>query len=1027
MKNKRNLYFIIILIVLYIANGVLFFYNKTDNKNINKRFEKQINETFNDITTLGNKFVFSGDSLIYWQTNTIPVDSSVLKNKRNIIELKNGHYLQKMIQNNDTTTVFLYLIKNNYSITNKYLDNSFNEPFTLNKNINISFVKTNYPIKIANNVVCYLDTSHYSLNLSQTDFFIFHLSILITIFFTIVFFISLIKKNKLRPIVSIFLLILIYVLYCSLIICLCTKFQNIIFCTNKYNILFFIIISLSGFLVYLLTIKISNINKENRYFLSKKLLIILCISILCGTIIECFAYKSLQQRVENKANTLSKQRNILLEQRFSKLSLRFNSDKQLKQIIKTNYSQKIEKYITNKYFPKLKDTYHIGVLVFNDNEIMVVQPNNYVTNTLDYVANRLKNVSRFCKDTCCFVENSEIDDSKTYMYFSKLDNKNIFIECLKKKESKNMNYSLLLGNDSDDNFDNLSYAKYYKNNLVYSYGERNFDLTKSKQIKGWFKEKTYNNYYVNNDKEKTIWVVSYKNEFIYNLLNIISLFFFTLTVMISIEYIINIIPHLSTLSLTIRSSILLSLIGAFIISSLILGFFGISSIRSLNKKNNIDILKEKTQSVQIELEKNLYNNNKLKLSNSSLTSLSNSFLTDINLFDTNGVLISSSQKTIFEKGYLLNMIDNKALNKLKKGNTTMFYQQEKIGNRIFLASYCPIMNEKGITVAYLNIPFINQQKTMEDNINNMVNNFINIFLFWISISVIIFIFLSNIITKPLSMLKDKLNRLNIDKKNEKIVWNRQDEIGELIIAYNLMVDKIEESSYLLKQNERESSWRELAKQVAHDIKNPLTPMKLSIQYLQKLYDEDKTLFSEKFKEISPSLINQIDTISNIASELSDYSKNKNITNEKVDIDACIKDAINLFNNQENITIEYTTPIFAPIYVNGDKQLFIRLMNNLIKNSSQALYKNKDDGKIVISIDKNEDKYTINIKDNGCGIKQEDRDKIFNTHFSTKSEGNGIGLSIVKSILDNYNGQISFSSKENEGTIFFITLNAFKEK
>jgi two-component system nitrogen regulation sensor histidine kinase NtrY len=369
-------------------------------------------------------------------------------------------------------------------------------------------------------------------------------------------------------------------------------------------------------------------------------------------------------------------------------------------------------------------------------------------------------------------------------------------------------------------------------------------------------------------------------------------------------------------------------------------------------------------------------------------------------------------------------VDNSALMRLKKKNTNMFYQQEKIGNSIFLASYCPITNEKGITVAYLNIPFINQQKTMDDNINNMVNNFANIFLFWINLSVIVFIFLSNIITKPLTMLKDKLNKLNIDEKNEKIIWEKKDEIGELIKSYNIMVDKIEESSYLLKQQERQSSWRELAKQVAHDIKNPLTPMKLSIQYLQKLYEEDKTLFDKKFKEISPSLINQIDTISNIASELSDYSKSSKTTNEKVDLDECVKTAINLFTNQDDETqIYYNISIPKPIFVKGDKKLFIRIFNNLLKNACEALYEEQDK-KIEINIDRQDKKYIISIKDNGCGIKEENKDKIFNPHFSTKSEGNGIGLAIVKSILENYGGEINFVSKENEGTIFFITLDVF---
>jgi hypothetical protein len=649
-KHKKNIIILSILILMYIFCGMFYLDKKQSTKDIDKDFQKDLIETYNNIENSGEKFVFKKDSLVYWQTNTIPLDSNIFLNKK-IIQLKNGFYIKKNNQSKDSTTVFLYLIKTNYTVTNKYIDNSFNEPFSLNKNINICFNKTKYPIKINNEVVCYLNTSHYDFHLSKNDFFVCHLFFAITLFFTFVFLISLIKKKKLRPIISIPLIVFIYILYFILVIILCNRFGNILFTINQYNFIFFVIVVGIGFLVYLLTMKLMNIEKTNRYFLSKKLLIILCISIICGSIIEVFSYKKIEQKIEIKANALLKQRNILLEQRFSKLSLCFNNDKQLQEKIKEKDNQKIEKYITNKYFSTLKDAYHIGVLAFNDNEIMVVQPNNYMTKTLDYVENRLKNVSSFCNDSCCFMENSEIDDSKTYIYFSKISNKNIFIECLKKKESKNMNYSLLLSSDNDENLDNMSYAKYYNNNLVYSYGERNFNLNKTKQINGLVKEKAYDSYYANNAKEKTTWVVSSKNDFIYNIISVISLFFFVLTIMMSIEYIVNNLPNIFSISFTIKSSILLSLIGAFIVSSFLLGFFGIRSIKDINNKNNINTLKEKTQSVQLELEKDLYGKDDInKLSNPSLISLSNAFLTDINLFDTSGVLISSSQKTIFDKG-----------------------------------------------------------------------------------------------------------------------------------------------------------------------------------------------------------------------------------------------------------------------------------------------------------------------------------------------------------------------------------------
>ncbi|MDO5760387.1 MAG: ATP-binding protein, partial [Bacteroidota bacterium] len=272
----------------------------------------------------------------------------------------------------------------------------------------------------------------------------------------------------------------------------------------------------------------------------------------------------------------------------------------------------------------------------------------------------------------------------------------------------------------------------------------------------------------------------------------------------------------------------------------------------------------------------------------------------------------------------------------------------------------------------------------------------------------------------LQLLQERLKKVDINGKNDKITWERNDEVGDLIKTYNSMIEKIEESSYLLKQQERNSSWRELASQVAHDINNPLTPMKLSIQYLQKVLHEKPDLFAQKFQKLAPSFISQIDTIGNIASELNNYSKPTPNKKEKTDISQCIQNAIDLFANTNDISIEFQPPLQS-IYVMGEKSLFTRIFNNMIKNSFQAI-RDKEEGKITIKVSTSSSLCIVSITDNGCGIKQEDRDKVFNPHFTTKQEGNGIGLTIVKTIIESYDGEINFFSKENEGTTFNITFH-----
>ena len=239
-----------------------------------------------------------------------------------------------------------------------------------------------------------------------------------------------------------------------------------------------------------------------------------------------------------------------------------------------------------------------------------------------------------------------------------------------------------------------------------------------------------------------------------------------------------------------------------------------------------------------------------------------------------------------------------------------------------------------------------------------------------------------------------------------------------------MVDKLEESTNLLKKEEREGAWREMAKQVAHDIKNPLTPMKLSIQQLQRLQNSDIVKFHERFQELSPALIEQINALAQIASEFSDYSKDKKSLNEVTDISECIRTAIEVFENQENISIRYNNESEDKVLVLGDKQQYIRIFNNLIKNAVQALYGQKD-GIIEIELKQLNQECKITIKDNGYGISKENQAMIFSSEFTTKVEGSGLGLSIVKSIIEIVGGRIDFVSDEGKGTSFIIHLPIWK--
>ncbi|HOT89348.1 MAG TPA: ATP-binding protein, partial [Bacteroidales bacterium] len=290
-----------------------------------------------------------------------------------------------------------------------------------------------------------------------------------------------------------------------------------------------------------------------------------------------------------------------------------------------------------------------------------------------------------------------------------------------------------------------------------------------------------------------------------------------------------------------------------------------------------------------------------------------------------------------------------------------------------------------------------------------------------ALAVIIALLVSNYITLPMKLIQEKLSRLKLGKKNEKISWKKNDEIGGLIDDYNRVIDELAVSAEMLAKSERESAWREMAKQIAHEIKNPLTPMKLSVQHLKKAWDEKTPDWEKRFEKFSKTMIEQIESLSNIASEFSDFSKLPKTIDEPIDLIQIIENAVELYReNKQNIY--FNKPELGKWEVLADKTQLIRIFNNLIKNSVQAI-SSLENGMIEIGIKKEESQYVIEIKDNGVGIANEQKEKIFSPNFTTKTGGMGLGLAMVRNIVENYKGKIWFESETGIGTTFFVKLPA----
>jgi nitrogen fixation/metabolism regulation signal transduction histidine kinase len=282
------------------------------------------------------------------------------------------------------------------------------------------------------------------------------------------------------------------------------------------------------------------------------------------------------------------------------------------------------------------------------------------------------------------------------------------------------------------------------------------------------------------------------------------------------------------------------------------------------------------------------------------------------------------------------------------------------------------------------------------------------------------VFLANQITHPLTIVAKHLSEIAIGNKHEPIRWKGNDEIGTLISEYNKMIAALEDSAQKLARSERESAWREMAKQVAHEIKNPLTPLKLGVQLLEKSWREKDPKFDVKFEKFSKSFIEQIESLSLIASEFSNFAKMPDTPFEDVDIEKLIEKTIDVFDQTEDLEILYSVQATGKVIVRGGKDHLLRIFNNLLKNAIEAIPDYRK-GIIKINLTVQNRSVLITVADNGKGIADNMQDSIFNHNFTTKSSGTGLGLAFVKQAIENMYGSIRFETEPNKGTTFFITL------
>ncbi len=393
--------------------------------------------------------------------------------------------------------------------------------------------------------------------------------------------------------------------------------------------------------------------------------------------------------------------------------------------------------------------------------------------------------------------------------------------------------------------------------------------------------------------------------------------------------------------------------------------------------------------------------------------------TDVNLYDTLGNLRVSSNPLIYNKGVLSEMMNPIAFYHLNALKAVQFVADEQMGKVDYISVYCPVRDEEGNAYAYLNIPSYSTQGELQQEISNFLVTIINLNAFIFLVAGAIALFITNRITHSFTLIGQKMRDINLQKINQEIQWKRKDEIGELVKEYNKMVHKLDESAEALAKSEREGAWRQMARQVAHEIKNPLTPMKLSIQYLQKAIDNNSTNVKEMTGNVARTLIEQIDHLSKIASDFSQFANIGNPRNEVFDLHDLLNSLSSLYEPTENIEFTWE-PVSQRVMVYADKTQLNRLFTNLLQNAIEAPG-NRSEREIVMKENLNGEYITVSIRDNGGGIPVHMRDKIFTPNFTTKTSGTGLGLAMSKSIAEQAQGDIWFETQDGEGTTFFVKI------
>ncbi|WP_244888604.1 sensor histidine kinase [Pontibacter akesuensis] len=754
-------------------------------------------------------------------------------------------------------------------------------------------------------------------------------------------------------------------------------------------------------------------------------------------------HNDLKTYKQNLAFNILQDNDVLGEYQLNQVATQIASDELIQSKMMGPYVDAffIKRKITKQYLNEYFDKYEISVLLFDGN--------GRTLESADTTATTLQELRRQFDQPGTQTEHENLFLLKDPMRY----NARVYLKLiqvplgnrqtgtialrltLKKLLPNSVVPELLTDQKYDQPFrrDMLSYAIYDDTKLRYSEGEydyaTNFNpylLEKEEFYRQGLAHGNYHHFGVQSSKGHVLIITTekYGSREVLSNFSFLFLLFLGGLILSGMLYLLVRRRHLRPFSPNFSTKIQIFLNFGILLPMLLISVTTASLVTASYKKDLMQTYEQRGEAIQDYLSQQLSQRllqspEQLQQSIADIAAISE---TDINLYDRHGKLLVTSQPLIFEAGLLSKLVNPEAFAAISERQALRVLLEEQTGNLSFNAIYLPLRYESNPAelAGFIGIPFFDSEKELDLKLIELVTTTMNIFTVMFITFMVLTFFASRALTVPLRMLADKLNRTSLTGKNEMLAYKGADEIGMLVNEYNRMLLTLEQNKQDLAMQEKEAAWREMARQVAHEIKNPLTPMKLSLQYLQKAIAEKRPNTEQLIDKISHTLITQINILNDIASSFSSFTAMPEPKAEPIDVAAALHKAADLHNDPATAILTKAIPA-QPVIVKSDESLMVRTFNNLLLNAIQSVpASRKPDIRVKLELQPARE-VLISIRDNGSGIPQDIQSKVFIPNFSTKYTGSGIGLAVAKRGIENAGGRIWFETEEGKGTVFYILL------